>query len=52
MGQIDQQYMKRAEKLLYGELAVALDMPFEQVQPYIKKRIREIEKQKNAGAQR
>ena len=39
MGQIDQQYMKRAEKLLYGKLAVALDMEFDQIQPYIKKRM-------------
>lgn len=37
MGQIDQQYMKRAEKLLYGELAVALGMEYNQVQPHIKR---------------
>lgn len=45
MGQIDQQYMKRAEKLLYGELAVALGMEFDQVQPYIKRRVAKLEKQ-------
>lgn len=37
MGQVDQQYMKRAEKLLYGELAVALGMDIDQIEPYIKK---------------
>lgn len=49
MGQIDQQYMKRAEKLLYGELAVALEMEYDRVQPYIKKRVTELEKQKSAA---
>lgn len=44
MGQTDQQYMKRAEKMLYGELAVALGMEFNQVQPYIKRRVAELEK--------
>lgn len=39
MGSTDQQYMKRAEKLLYGELSVALGIGFDQVQPYIQKRI-------------
>ncbi len=39
MGSTDQQYMKRAEKLLYGELSVALGIGFDQVKPYIQKRI-------------
>jgi len=33
--QVDERYMKRAEDLLYGELAVALDIPKEQVADYI-----------------
>lgn len=36
MGQTDQVYMKRAEKLLYGELSVVLGMEYNQMQPYIK----------------
>ncbi len=42
LGQTDQNYMKRAEKLLYGELAVALGMQFDEVQPYICKRLEEM----------
>ena len=48
MGQIDQQYMKRAEKLLYGELAVALGMQFDQIQPYIKRRVAALKEQNKA----
>lgn len=48
MGQTDQQYMKRAEKMLYGELSIALDMEFDQILPYIKTRIRQMEKQKTS----
>ena len=36
MGQIDEHYMKRAENILYSELAVALDIPADQVVNYIK----------------
>ena len=43
MGSTDQQYMKRAEKLLYGELSVALGIGFDQVRPYIKKRIASVQ---------
>ncbi|MDD3429008.1 MAG: CarD family transcriptional regulator [Oscillospiraceae bacterium] len=35
MGQIDQRFMKRAEELLYGELAVALEIPRQDVLQYI-----------------
>ena len=38
-GQVDARFMKRAETLLYGELSVALGIPFEEVQPYISSRI-------------
>ena len=39
LGQTDQRYMKRAEDVLYGELAVALDIPADQVVSYIKKSV-------------
>ena len=35
LGQIDERFMKRAEDMLYGELAVALDIPKEGVAAYI-----------------
>lgn len=38
-GQLAARFMKRAETLLYGELSVALGIPFEEVQPYISSRI-------------
>ena len=34
-GQVDERFMKRAEDLLYGELAVALGMERDQVGDYI-----------------
>ncbi len=37
--QLAARFMKRAETLLYGELSVALGIPFEEVQPYISSRI-------------
>ncbi len=40
-GQIDARYMKRAEGLLYGELAVALDMPRDDVPDYIGQKVAE-----------
>lgn len=39
LGQIDKKFMKRAEELLYGELAIALDIPVGEVEGYIKKRL-------------
>lgn len=39
LGQIDQRYMKRAQAMLEGELAVALDMPLEEVGAFIEARI-------------
>ncbi len=39
-GQVDQHFGKRAEDLLHGELAVALDIPVEEVKPYIVRRIK------------
>ena len=39
LGMVDERYMKQAERLLYGELSIALDIPFEEVQPYIARRV-------------
>ena len=41
LGMVDERYMKQAERLLYGELAAALDIPYEEVQPYIARRVEE-----------
>lgn len=45
-GQTDQRYMKRAEELLHGELAVALDIPCEEVPKFIKQKLKKLEKEK------
>lgn len=42
-GQVDQQFGRRAEELLHGELAAALDIPLEQVKPYIAARVKRLE---------
>ncbi len=39
LGQIDERFMKRAEDMLYGELAVALDIPKSEVVSYISAKI-------------
>ena len=39
LGMVDERYMKQAERLLYGELSAALDIPFDEVQPYIARRV-------------
>lgn len=41
LGTIDERYMKQAERLLYGELSIALGIPFEDVQSYIARRVDE-----------
>ena len=38
-GAVDERFMKRAEDLLYGELAVALDIDKNQVETYIAERV-------------
>lgn len=42
-GQLDMDYRKRAEKLIYGEFAVVLDITYEEVQTYIESKLGEIE---------
>ena len=39
LGMVDERYMKQAERLLHGELAAALDIPFEDVPAYIAARV-------------
>ncbi len=39
LGLIDERYMKQAERMLYGELAAALNIGFDEVEPYIASRI-------------
>lgn len=39
LGMIDERYMKQAERMLYGELATALEIGFDEVEPYIASRI-------------
>ena len=41
LGMIDERYMKQAERLLYGELATALEIPYDGVENYIAARIEE-----------
>lgn len=43
LGQIDERYMKRAEDMLYGELAVALDIDRNEVDTYVKNALATIE---------
>lgn len=46
LGMVDERFLKKAEDLLYGELAVALEIPREKVPEYIKLRVEIIEKNK------
>ena len=41
LGMVDERFMKQAERLLYGEFSAALGIPFEEVQPYIARRVEE-----------
>lgn len=42
LGQIDKSFMKKAEDLLYGEFAVVLGIPKENVKSYIEDRVKEL----------
>ena len=48
LGLVDERYMKQAERLLYGELATALGIPYDGVEDYIAARLEETEE--SAGA--
>ena len=39
LGMVDERYMKQAERLIHGELAAALHIPFEAVPTYIARRV-------------
>lgn len=41
LGMVDEKYGRQAERLLFGELAVALDIPVDQVPAYISARMKE-----------
>ena len=41
-GKIDKDYMKRARELLYGELAISLEIPLDDVDGYIHERMGEV----------
>ena len=47
-GQVDEKYLRRAEELLYGELAVALEIPRDQVSGYIVRTVGEPRGRKDA----
>ena len=49
LGQIDERYRRRAEDLLHGELAVALDIPKDNVKDYIEESVQEQDRQRSAG---
>lgn len=38
-GSVDERFLKRAEELLFGELAAALDIPRDSVQSYIEEKV-------------
>lgn len=47
---VDQDYQRRSESLLHGELAAALEIPVESVPDYIHQRLQlKLEAEKNAG---
>lgn len=45
LGTMEQDFKKRAEDLLYGELAVALGIPLQEVAPYIARRLEAAEQE-------
>lgn len=46
LGMVDEQYRKQAERLLHGELAVALDIPFSEVESHIAARVAQLNTEK------
>jgi len=44
IGQLDERYMRKAEDMLYGELAIAFNIPKDEVETYITEKIQEYEK--------
>ena len=46
LGQVDERAIKRAMEMLHGELAVALDIPVDEVKDYITRRMEQLERDK------
>ena len=46
LGQVDERTIKRAEDMLHGELAAALEIPVDQVKDYIASRVEQLEQSK------
>ena len=44
LGQVEERYLKRAERMLYDELSVALDIPMETVPDYVRSTIQQLGK--------
>ncbi len=44
LGQVEAQYMKQAEDMLYDELAVALDIPRDEVKDYVEETVDNLER--------
>ena len=44
LGMVDERYQKQAERLLFGEFSAALGIPYDQVVPYIARRVEERKK--------
>lgn len=42
IGKINQKYEKRAKELLYGELSIALELPYEKIDAYMEKKFTEL----------
>ena len=45
LGMVDERFFKQAQRLLYGELSAALDIPEDQVESYIIRRVEAMEEQ-------
>lgn len=49
LGMVDERYMKQAERMLFGELATALELSYEEAERYIMRRLEEDGNSANAG---
>ena len=43
LGYVDEKYMKKAEELLFGELACALEIEYNEVQKYIEEKLKKVD---------
>lgn len=50
LGMVDERYMKQAERMLYGELAAALGIAYDEVEDYIASRLEGAAESAGAGA--